>query len=214
MPKKVKSVKGVIQQVTEVKPKEFKKKADGKPFTIFSIGIKLDNDEWYNVKANTEKKALEVMKKLDSEEMFSENDSVELFLEAEDKEQKYWKIISITELAKEGVQEGLEAPIEDIEEEQAETPKKPVKSPEKPSKEPQKTPVKAPVKDLKKVNDFKSAESDKYELGMAKNNASIICAALITVAGVNGKFSVDVWSDVAENLYIEGKKLRKRILGY
>ena len=220
MPKKNKHITGTIQRITEPKPKEFTKKKDGEKFTIYSIGIMLNNEEWYNIKANTPEKAEEHL--TTEEGTITEGDEVTLYLEAEDKEGKYWKITSITleksekeEKAsdKEGVEgEQVELTEEKLEETESGTPKGKSHVPKALTPkdiQPNKEEKKKPEKDMGIVEDFKTKEADKYELGMAKNNAAIIISSLITAAGPDGKFSLEVWEDITEILYEAGKKIRK-----
>ena len=71
-------------------------------------------------------------------------------------------------------------------------------------------------KDTQKVQQFKEYEANKYELGMAKNNAAII------VAQKFGRKEDSKWDngweetywELVKKLYNKGKEIRKELLGY
>jgi len=71
-----------------------------------------------------------------------------------------------------------------------------------------------------KVNDFKAAEADKFELGMAKNNATLIfCEILEKNDSVDQtedfiKTHGEMWDKLVVSLYNRGKKIREQLLGY
>ena len=75
--------------------------------------------------------------------------------------------------------------------------------------------------DKSKVADFKEKDADKYELGMAKNNAAIIFATIIDEPGTTaeGKIELikkhkDYYDKLSEALFHKGKLLRQKLLGY
>jgi len=63
-----------------------------------------------------------------------------------------------------------------------------------------------------KVDEFKSKEADKFELGMAKNNAATVLSGCV---GNKDSDTVlkDYWELVGK-LYESGKQIRKEKLGY
>ena len=71
------------------------------------------------------------------------------------------------------------------------------------------------------VQDYKSRDADKYELGMAKNNAAIIFAAMIGAENKDFegkkdimKANTDFYDKLVKALYDKGKAMRQKILGY
>ena len=80
--------------------------------------------------------------------------------------------------------------------------------------------VTQPPRDTQKVNDYKTKEADIYELGMAKNNATLIFCKLLdkedSVEDVETfiKDNGDTWNKLTMALYTRGKKIREELLGY
>lgn len=67
------------------------------------------------------------------------------------------------------------------------------------------------------VSDYKTKEADKYELGMAKNNAATILSnsnTLLSEHDLDFDEITDVWAELVDKLYEKGKELRKKNLGY
>lgn len=214
MSKQIKDVAGKIVQIAQVTSKDFtaqKGPNKGKNFTIFSLGLKLDNGEWYNIKANSESKISDMMNCQKLNRLFKVGDEIKMYLESEDMEGKYWKITSI----KMDTMEVEEEYIED------ETPAKPVTQKLAPA-----VPAKTPEEIAKDKEDrqvavdkFKSADADKYELGMAKNNAAVIFAAMVpTDEGRDYakwfKENFEMYDKITESLFSRGKALRSKHLGY
>lgn len=78
----------------------------------------------------------------------------------------------------------------------------------------------APQKDMKKVQEYKAKEADSYELGMAKNNATILFGEILrSFSSAEEKQAFikdngDMWDNLATSLFNRGKKIREQILGY
>ena len=83
------------------------------------------------------------------------------------------------------------------------------------SKEQPKNYEEAKNKDMEKVRQFKEKDADKYELGMAKNNAAIIIAQKFSSKDTPWEegWGKAYW-DLVNKLYSKGKELRKELLGY
>ena len=70
------------------------------------------------------------------------------------------------------------------------------------------------------VDDFKKKESDKYELGMAKNNAAILFSKMLepceSIEQVKEtlKNEADYYDGLVEALFKRGKAIREKLLGY
>jgi len=242
--RKIKDVVGAIKRITEARSKEFHSSKG--PFTIWSIGVLMDNGDWYNIKANDKAKAESYLVCDAWKRNYKVNDEVKLFLEAEDDEAKYWRIVSIVphsptddvkvEMVGEPEEPKEKEPKpteEELEEATKEADKKfnvkPLESPKK--EEPKKTELTPEQtkrleteadKVTKTVKDFKGSEADKYELGMAKNNAAIIFAAMLDVSGVKNTKEAQEWLKAESEyydklviaLYEKGRLLRRQLLGY
>lgn len=94
----LKDVTGIIKKITLPASKEFKVKSGpkaGKDFIVWSIGIQMIDNEWYNIKGDTQEKVTADLKSVQLNRNYQIGDEVKLFLEAEDNAGKYWKIISI-----------------------------------------------------------------------------------------------------------------------
>lgn len=245
MPKQVKDIKGVIKRIVSPVSKTFtakKGKTAGQPFTIWSIGIQMDDGEWYNIKGKTEDKVNEYLRSQKLDRNYEEGDEVKIYLETEDAAGQYWRITSIVpwgptdevpvenvvdegeEVAEEKEEEGeiTEAEVKESDEKyhvepvgsaKPEAPKEAQKEEKKDQQSP------PPTKDMKKVNEYKVAEANKYELGMAKNNATILMAGMLTGKTVEEakKFIKEggiYYDNLITSLYNRGKTLRQKILGY
>ena len=88
-----KEVIGKISRITAASSKEFNKKKGG-TFTIWSIGINVDNN-WYNIKSDTESSASQLLQSVKLNRKFEVDDKVKLFLQSEDAQGKWWKIKAI-----------------------------------------------------------------------------------------------------------------------
>lgn len=120
-------------------------------------------------------------------------DEVKIYLESEDPEGKYWKISSVSLLSSSNV------PVEDVKDEH--------KSYTQESMD-------------RKVMELKEQDADKYELGMAKNNAAIIFSQMVGMAHdlENAKQIIkdesEFYDDLVEALFEKGKIIRQKKLGY
>lgn len=245
MPKEVKDIKGTIKRiVTPPVSKTFVAKKGpnkGKPFTIWSIGIQMDNGDWHNIKAADEEKALEYLKCQKFQRDYKEGDEVKIYIEAEDAAGQYWRITSIVpwgptddvpveevkdesevladaekviEAEKKEKEEITDKEVAEADEQYHIKPVGEVK-PEAP-KEAQKE---TPQKERAAVEDYKTREADKYELGMAKNNAIILMAAMITGKPIEEakkfvKESGIYYDNLTASLFNRQKKVRQQVLGY
>jgi len=210
-------VVGVIKRITDAHSKDFTGKKG--PFTVWSIGILMDNGEWYNIKAFEKQKAEALLQSDQLKRSWKVGDEVKMFLEAEDDAAKYWKIVSIApsspmdEVEVEDIVDAEET--DHAENANAKAVEEKVITPE----EKKEMDDKKPVKDMKKVSDYKSTEADKYELGMAKNNAAIIFAAMIPTGDpVKAKEFIKeeakYYTTLTKALYEKGRMLREELLGY
>ena len=206
-----------------------KGKNAGSSFTIWSIGIQMDDGEWYNIKETTEEKALEALNCQKLERDYEMGDQVKIFLEAEDAASQYWRIASIApwnqtdevpveEVKDEG--EVLAKAEEKVEEAKKEAGVDTKETDKKYHVEPlgkTSVPAKQPDRSRGTVKDFKGTEADKYELGMAKNNAAIIFAAMMPGLEDPKKFvkdNSDYYDKLVVSLYNKGRKIREQLLGY
>ena len=277
-PRQVKDVKGIIKRiVTPPVSKTFTAKKGpnaGKPFTIWSIGIQMDDGEWYNIKTKTAEKAEEYLRCQKLDRKYDVGDEVKIYLEAEDAAGQYWRISSIVpwgptdEVPVEKVLDEAEALVEKEKEDDGEVteaevkktdeqyhiepvgtataksePPKETPKPEakevpyppghnwegltptqvneayKKKEEEKKKDQQSPPQATGKVQDYKIKEANKYELGMAKNNATILMAGMLTGKTVeeakefikNGGVYYD---NLITSLYNRGKIIREKILGY
>ena len=230
--KQVKDVEGVIKRITQPSSKEFDIKhgpKKGGKFTSWSIGILLDND-WYNIKATDEAKVLEYLYGTTINRNYQIGDEVKIYLESEDDAGKYWRITSIVPLSPMD-----DVPVEKVGDNPYETEeeKKMVKTKEEVKEKPQATQATQPTpvsgttagtenKDLPSVTDYKSVEADKYELGMAKQNAALLLGAMIQNQAPSSIDSLkevivqngDYYDKLTTALFNRSKKVRKQILGY
>jgi hypothetical protein len=74
-----------------------------------------------------------------------------------------------------------------------------------------------PIKDMQKVNEFRTSDADKYELGMSKNACAILVASLMQGKTCDDLLMVlqdEKYSQIVEALYNKGKEIRKKLLGY
>jgi hypothetical protein len=227
MAKAVKDVTGVIKKITQPASKTFTAKRGknvGNEFTIFSIGVMLDDGNYYNIKGKTEEEVLKYLYCLKFTRNFAVGDEVKIYLEAEDDEQKYWRIVSITPL---NPMENI--PIEDLsgdlKDEDSTLDEATKEANKQHNVNPVVTPPKAaspipkpePIKDIQKVNDYKAADADKYELGMSKNACAILVASLMQGKTCDDLLMVlqdEKYSQIVEALYNKGKEIRKKLLGY
>lgn len=69
-------------------------------------------------------------------------------------------------------------------------------------------------KDKSTLTSFRSKEADKYELGMAKNNASVIISQTTKLNTLNHEQIAAQVNYLARHLYTRGRELRQEILGY
>ena len=65
-----------------------------------------------------------------------------------------------------------------------------------------------------KVSDFKAKEADKFELGMAKNNAMVWMGAFSKGTGSPVEILKRQYWEIVDYLYESGKEHRKKKLGY
>lgn len=79
---------------------------------------------------------------------------------------------------------------------------------------PAKEPAKEPAKNMQAVDDYKSADADKFELGMAKNNAAVIISAIIQKTDITWETAKPLYWQIVGELFTEGKKVRKANLKY
>lgn len=205
--KKVNDVIGVIKKITQAVEKEFEIKKGpkaGEKFHVVSIGIQLENEEWFNIKASTVDKANDYLwTSADKKAKFSVGQEVKIYLESEDEEGKYWRIVSM-------VPHGEMDEIEVIDMSDAKP--IPVKQAVLPGAEPTLA-KEEPVKDKVSVAKYKEADADKYEIGMAKQ----IAAELINKSPVEFSNITEVlkyYDEVVRLVYAQNKKLRIEILGY
>jgi hypothetical protein len=246
MGKEIKDVVGKIAQITAITSKDFtahKGKNAGKKFTIYSLGIKMDDGNWYNIKANSEDKINEMMLNTATQQLYKVGQEIKIYLEAEDEEGKYWKISSMKlNNPMDSVEEEFiedDAGYDDPQEELVADPKPvskmtgqgptsaqlkgiketPKLAPAVPAKTPEEKAKEQEVRENAALK-FKEEDSDKYELGMAKNNAAVIFAATIP-SDFNPedhagwfKNNFDLYDKIVESLYSRGKTLRKKHLGY
>jgi hypothetical protein len=254
--KSVKDVTGVIKKITQPVSKTFtakKGKNIGKDFTVFSIGVMLDDGEYYNIKGKTETDVLKYLYCDKFQRNYSIGDEVKIYLEAEDAENKYWRIASITPLnpmdniAVEDLSGDESEEVEEEPSKQAAIPEedeatvldkatkaadeqyhiKPVEvTPKQATIQATATTVSAPktveeaqTKDIKRVNDYKTTDADKYELGMAKNAAAVLMSGLLhgktlEDAKILLKTSGEFYDKLIISLYNRGKKVREQVLGY
>ena len=212
--KNIKDIVGTIKRITDAHSKEFQGKKG--PFTVWSIGLLMDDGNWYNIKGFEKQKAEALLYSDQLNRGWKVGDEVKMFLEAEDAAAKYWKIVSIAphnptdEVPVEDLSGAEETDHADNTNEQA------VKEGTITQEEKKEMDTK---KDMKKVGDYKSAEADKYELGMAKNNAAIIFAAMVPRDNLEKakaiiKDEADFYDKLVGALFIRGKKLRETHLGY
>lgn len=218
--KEIKDVIGVIKRITEAKSREFTGKNGA--FTIWSIGILLDDGNWYNLKDGEQQK---VQNQLYSDKLnraWKRDDEVKMYLEAEDVAGKYWKITTIlpfnptAEVSEEVVKQTsipASAQIAPSVPTKETTMATPIPAPALPStpEEPASTPEKVQPKNMEAVTDYKVKEADKYELGMAKN----IAAELIKK--VNTKDTEELYQKyeaLVRKVYTINRKIRQDILGY
>lgn len=97
MNKMLNDVVGIIKKITLPASKTFKIKTGpktGQDFTVWSIGIQIENN-WYNIKGDSQEKVMNGLKSVQLNRDYNIGDEVKMFLEAEDAAGKYWKIISI-----------------------------------------------------------------------------------------------------------------------
>ena len=84
---------------------------------------------------------------------------------------------------------------------------------------PQQAP-KPPVQNQQAVMDYKARDADKYELGMAKNNAAILFAKLVekTESLDEAKEflsnNATYYEGLVKDLFNRGKEIRKELIGY
>lgn len=211
----VEDVVGVIKRITKLNSKNFPRK-QGKTFTVYSIGIQLGDGKWHNIKNTKEDKVWDVLQCKELDRRFQIDDEVKMYIEAEDTDEKYWKVTAITimtptdSIVEEEVKDG---PYEELSPET----KKELKGVDLESKP---TPV-PPPKDMDKVEGFKTIEANKYELGMAKNIAGGILASFIGNLDPDSQRYKDtvinlpkLWTIQTKRIYEAGKELRKELLGY
>lgn len=102
MAKQIKDVTGTIKKIMGMKSNTHTAGRGpniGKEFTIFSIGILLDDEAWYNIQASSEAKVLEMLTNSATPgQHFIEGQTVKMYLESSDAAGKYWKITSITQV--------------------------------------------------------------------------------------------------------------------
>ncbi len=192
---KIRDEIGIIEIITDVKPKEIKwmKGLEEQKATVYEMGIKFQDKSWHNISASSEAKAREVLKILDSDKEFKVGDSVKIY--EEDKKGKgFFYIKSITKVIPHNLDEITEG-----------VPKGPIECEEV---------VKTNVEIKEdKVIDFKTKEADKFELGMAKNNAAVMMNVRYVITSEDQNLDDEYWS-LVRRLYSQGKELRKEILGY
>jgi len=70
------------------------------------------------------------------------------------------------------------------------------------------------------VQDFQTKDADKFELGMAKNNAALFVSKLVEKID-DTKAAEDylkqcgpLYEELVEGLYTKGKEIRKKLIGY
>jgi len=250
--KSVKDVTGIIKKITQPVSKTFtakKGKNIGKPFTVFSIGVMLDDSNYYNIKGNSEETVLKYLYCEKFQRNYSVEDEVKIYLEAEDAAEKYWRIasivplnpmenISIEDLSRADETEAEpDAADEDFDDSQigqatkeadAQYNVKPIEAAPKQAIIKTTATITAPktpaieesaLKDMQRVKDYKTADADKYELGMAKNAAAVLMSGLLhgkTLEEAKGiiKDSGEFYDKLILALYNRGKKVREQILGY
>jgi hypothetical protein len=96
MGKSVKDVTGVIKKITQPASKTFTAKRGkniGNEFTVFSIGIMLDDSNYYNIKGKSEEEVLKCLYCQKFTRNFAIGDEVKIYLESEDDQGQYWKIV-------------------------------------------------------------------------------------------------------------------------
>jgi len=203
----IKDVTGSISRITQPTAKVFPIKKGpnaGKEFTSWSVGIQLDSADWHNLKADSEEKVLKGLFSADLGREVKVDDDVKLYLESEDDAQKYWKVTSILPL---NVAKATEEQIVEEQPGQQTLPKE-APAPTPTAQAPTPTPV----------SNYKETDADKFELGMAKNNAAVIVAAIITKDESSSSTWKDTYEayywDTVELLYNKGKEVRKEKLGY
>jgi hypothetical protein len=239
MGRSIKDVVGNIVQISNITSKEFtahKGKNAGKKFTIYSLGIKIGND-WFNIKANSEDKINEIMLCPQTKSLYEVGNEVKIYLEAEDDEEKYWKITSIklnspmgcniasNPAMKEEFIDDIETEWNEDDEEELEpenicsqkitgtvtnkftpAPKLAPAVPAKTAEEKAKDQEERTAATLK----FKEDDSDKYELGMAKN----IAAELIKGEHYeNDEDMLKRYRELVIKTFNCNKQIRKEILG-
>ena len=217
MGKEIKDVIGTIKRITPSKSRDFEGKKG--PFTIWSIGILMDDGNWYNLKDKEQQKVDNQLHSDKLEKKWRVGDEVKMFLEAEDAAGKYWKISTMIPFNP--TDEVPHETIEDTKETDKEAGEKIPPPAPTPKEEPKEEPKDQP-KDMKSVNDYKIKEADIYELGMAKNNAAVIFAGMIQRDAVGTgvalkqyiKDNADYYDKVVVSLFNRGKKIRQQIFGY
>jgi hypothetical protein len=207
---KVRDVVGKIIAITQVTEKELTIKQGpkaGTQFKLYQIGVRIDegkgNESWHNISAPSELKAIEVLQSQALKRVYQIGDEVKIYEESRD--EKYWNVVSIVATGQSSLPEAT-AP--KVTEESVEPNKKVEIKADAAVSHP-------PVKDEKTVSDYKIADADKYELGMAKNGAALILAAGFKgMDASNYKFIDQEYPVLVKKLFEHGKKLRQEILGY
>jgi len=191
----VKDVVGTISKIGQINSRDFVAKATGKPFTVWSIGIQIDEATWYNIQNFNKEKCEQVLHCMTLKRPYSIGDRVKMYLESKDN--VHWSIVSIVpEMV--GGKPIIEEVVEDAE-----------------MIEP-KVVNEAVIKMEAKVVKLKEAQENKYMFGMACNNAAVIIASKFGQAET-ANWKVDGWEatywDLVEQLYAKGVEMRKKLLG-
>ena len=198
----VKDVQGEIKRVTDITEKEYTVKQGknaGNTFKSYSIGICMDDGNWYNIKDTNKERAQEILINQKTNENFKPGDTVKIFIESEDPEGKWWKIISITDMAKEEdmtdlINDPAPAPQKAFDGVKMEPTPKPV------------APAPPPAKDMQAVQAFLDKDKDKYLFGMACNNAATIFASILLASKIEStsKEATDCFEEVKEFMVARG----------
>jgi len=206
---KVRDVIGKILAITQISEKDLVIKQGpnaGKPFKLYQIGVRLDegkgNESWHNISAPSEAKAIEVLQSVALKRAYQLGDNVKIYEESRD--ERYWNVVSIVAMGQSSLPETTE--------EQVVLPTEGQKKVEIPATA---AVVAPPAKDEKTVSDYKIADADKYELGMAKNAAATILAQEFqNTDATKYKILLQEYDVLVRLMFEHGKKIRQEILGY
>jgi len=200
----VRDFTGVIAQISGLTTKSVTSKKDGKKYVLYNIGVKLDEGSWHNISGFKQEKVEEVLKSTDLNRAYEPGDQVKIYEESKDNQ--FWQIKAIVSIAE---KEPESAPDEIIKVEEID-----MSDIEVDHSEPKVVAEKPESKTA--VSDYKTAEANKFSLGMAINCSAVLLAAEIRNnkdIKVNDLFP-EAYPTLVKKLYQENIELRKELLGY